>query len=56
VEEAQATAGSVERRHRPRGAVVKRDGMNLPSNLEETDAALVWKRRGKLSEKRGQRI
>ena len=46
MKEAQAAAGGVGRRHRPRGAVVKEAGASLPGDLEETGARPVWKRRG----------
>jgi hypothetical protein len=46
VEEAQAAAGCVRRRHRPRGAIVEEAGASLPDGLEEMGTATVWKRRG----------
>ena len=45
IEEAQAAAGGVGRRHRPRGAIVEEVGESLPCGLEEADAARVCKRR-----------
>jgi hypothetical protein len=47
-EEAQATAGAVERRHRLRGAVVEKAGASLMCGLEETDATPAWKSRGRV--------
>jgi hypothetical protein len=37
---------AVAKRHRARGAVVEEAGESLPSGLEETSAAPLWKRRG----------
>jgi hypothetical protein len=37
---------AVAKRHKARGAVVEEAGESLPSGLEETSAASLWKRRG----------
>jgi len=50
-----AVAGDVGRRHKARGVVVEEAGASLPSDLEETGAVLVWKRRGESSEQHGNR-
>ena len=48
MEEAQATASDVGRRHRPHGAAVEEAGASLPDGLEETGAAPMWKREGQV--------
>jgi len=49
LEEVQAAASGVGRRHRSRGAVVEEAGASLPGGLEEMGAAPVWKWRGESS-------